>query len=304
METVLIGGGSGLIGMQLSEMLLEKGYKVTHLSRHEDLKAKFPKYKWDLEKEFIDLKALAKVDYIINLAGAGVADKRWSEKRKVQIINSRVESTLLIKKAVKQLDKKPKAIICASAIGYYGDRGSEMLSENSMPGTDGFLAKSTQAWESAINKLKSLPVRLAVIRIGIVLSTQGGALQPFLLQNKFRLGNYFGNGKQFYSWIHIEDMCRMFIYTIENDSVSGVFNGVGPNPVQLYDFVKNISKAKDRKALMLPVPEFLVRIGMGEMADIIFGSARVSSEKIEKTGFKFKFEKLVPALKHLISNKM
>ena len=304
METVLIGGGSGLIGMRLSEMLSAIGYRVIHLSRKENLKAKFPKYKWDLESKYIDPKAIEEADYIINLAGAGVADKRWTDKRKALIISSRVESTLLIKEAVEQLDKKPKAFICASAIGFYGDRGNELLTEESDAGEEGFLAESTKAWESAIKELKSLSIRLAVIRIGIVLSTQGGALQPFLLQNKFRLGNYFGDGKQYYSWIHIEDMCRMFVYAIENERVSGIYNGVGPNPTPLYDFVKDISTALDKKALMIPVPEFVVRLGMGEMADIIFSSAKVSSDKIEKAGFKFEFEELVPALQHLISNKI
>jgi uncharacterized protein len=303
MSTILIGGGSGLIGTRLSEMLQQKGHTVLHLSRHQDLNAKFPKYAWDLKKGTIDMEAVSKADYIFNLAGAGIADKRWTESRKKEIINSRTGSTLLIKKAVEQLNEKPKAIISASAIGYYGDRADELLTEDSLPGKTGFLSESTQAWESSLHKLATLSCRQVTIRIGVVLSTKGGALKPFILQNQFRLGTYFGNGKQYYSWIHIDDLCRIFIYAMENEQLSGTFNGVSPNPVSVYDFVKAVSQAMDQKAILMPAPSFAVRLLMGEMADVILSSTRVSSNKIESKGFTFNYPRLIPAIQQLLKER-
>lgn len=304
MSTILIGGGSGLIGTTLSEMLTEKGHKVIHLSRKQNLEAKFPKYAWDLKKGTINMDAINQADYIINLAGAGVADQRWTDARKKEIINSRVDSTLLIKKAVEKSLNKPKAIIAASAIGYYGDRGAEILKEDSSPGDTGFLPESTRIWENAISELTNLSTRIVKIRIGIVLSTQGGALKPFILQDKFRLGSYFGNGEQFYSWVHIEDLCRIFIYAIENENIKGTFNGVGPNPVSLYNLVKGIAEAQNKSVLMLPVPAFMIKLGMGEMAEIVLSSTRVSSEKIVKQGFKFNYPELTPAIQNLLESEI
>ncbi|MFT5384489.1 MAG: hypothetical protein ACI8X3_002839 [Saprospiraceae bacterium] len=303
MSTILIGGGSGLIGTRLSEMLTKKGHKVLHLSRRQDLDAKFPKYAWDLKKGTIDLTAVSMADYIINLAGAGIADKRWTEARKKEIIESRTGSTFLIKKAVEQLKQTPKAIISASAIGFYGDRADELLKEDSKPGASGFLSESTQIWESAIHKLETLPCRQVTIRIGVVLSTKGGALKPFLLQNQFRLGTYFGNGQQYYSSIHIDDLCRIFIYAIENEQLSGVFNGVSPDPVTVYDFVKAVSAALNKKAFMIPAPSFAVRLLMGEMADVVLSSTRVCSKKIETQGFQFKYPTTVAAIRQLLKEK-
>jgi uncharacterized protein (TIGR01777 family) len=304
MATVLIGGGSGMIGTRLSELLTNKGYKVLHLSRNRDINAPIPKYHWDLETGEIDMEAINQADFIINLAGAGIADKRWTKDRKSLIINSRVESTLLLKKALEQRDQAPKAIICASAIGFYGDRNNEQLTEESAPGRDGFLSESVQAWENASQQLKGLDSRLVIIRIGVVLSTKGGALEPFVLQNKFRIGTYFGDGQQWYSWIHIDDLCRIFIEAIENEDMKGTYNGVSPEPKKLYNFVKDIAEARHTKAFMIPAPTFAMRLAMGEMADVVLSSAKVSSAKIEKTGFQFKHPKLVEAVRHLIDEQV
>ena len=303
MSTILIGGGSGLIGTRLSEMLDQKGHKVLHLSRTQNLSSKFPKYTWDLNNGTVDTEAVAKADYIINLAGAGIADKRWTKSRKNEIIASRTKSILLLKKAIEQSRSVPKAIISASAIGFYGNQGDELLDEDSTAGTSGFLAESTQIWETAIQELETLACRQVSIRIGIVLSSKGGALKPFLLQNQFRLGNYFGDGKQYYSWIHIDDLCRMFIYAIENEELQGVFNGVAPNPVSLYNLVKSVSEAMDKKVIMIPVPSFAVRLLMGEMGDVILSSTHASSAKIEAKGFQFNYPKLVPAIQQLLKEK-
>jgi len=152
--------------------------------------------------------------------------------------------------------------------------------------------------------MQSLKTRLVTIRIGIVLSTQGGALKPFLLQDKFRLGTYFGNGKQYYSWIHIDDLCGIFQYAVEQDQLNGIYNGVSPNPVPMYDLVKAIADAQDKKVFMIPAPSFAIKLAMGEMAEVVLSSTRVSSDKIEAQGYQFSHPKLVPALQHLIKEQV
>lgn len=300
MQTVLIGGGSGLIGMRLSHLLKQKGFEVIHLSRKANLNAEFPRYEWDVASGKIDEDALRKADYVINLAGTGIAGWLWTKARKKQIIDSRVKSMLLFKTAFTKLGKTPKAFIAASASGFYGDRGAEWLDENSGPGR-GFLSESTQAWENSTKVLESLNTRVATIRIGIVLSLKGGALPKLALSQKFWIGTYFSNGKAYYPWIHIDDLCRIFIKAIEDETMSGIFNGVAPNPVTNYELTRAIAKARNKKVLMLPVPALLLRLALGEMADTVLTSARVTSQKIENSGFKFEFPELIPALKDLFA---
>ena len=302
MPTILIGGGSGLVGNRLSELLKAKNYEVIHLSRTEDLDRPFPRYKWDLKSSYIDPRAVEKADYVINLAGAGIADQRWSDERKKMIIQSRVRSTLLLNTAF-QDSKKLKAYISASAVGYYGDRGSELLHEES-PAGNGFLAESTTAWETAIAKVDAANCRKVALRIGIVLSTQGGALPKMLLPLKAGVASYFGRGDQYFSWIHIDDLCRMFIKAIEDEQMDGIYNAVAPNPVTNLQMMEDIVEAMDKMAVYIPAPEFVLRLGMGEMADVVLSSSNVSAEKITKAGFEFKFPDLIPAIKNLLEGKI
>jgi len=303
MPTVLIGGGSGLIGIHLSYLLKQKGYHVILLSRKGDLNATFPRYAWNLETGEIDEEAILKADYVINLTGAGIADKRWTASRKKIIIESRVKSMELFKNAFTKLNKKPKAFIAASATGFYGNRKDELLTENSAAG-DGFLAESTQAWEKSTESLKSMDIRFVTIRIGIVLSTKGGALPKLALSQNFGIGSYFSDGKAYYPWIHIDDLCNIFIKSIEEENMVGTFNGVAPNTVTNYELTKAAAKAKNKSVLMVPVPAFLLRLGMGEMADVVLTSAKVSSQKLIESGFKFKFAEVIPALKDLFKRKI
>lgn len=301
-KTVLIGGGTGLVGNHLSEMLTEKGYHVLHLSRKQDLSKKFPAYKWDLKAGTIDEEAIQKSDIIINLAGTGIADARWTEKRKKSIIDSRVKSTHLLKNAFEKAGKIPEAFLSAAAIGYYGDRGEELLTEESLPGNSGFLAKSCVEWEKALDEVKNTGWRTARIRIGIVLSTKGGALEKIILPVKFRIGGYFGDGQQWYSWIHIDDLCRMFVYILENESLSGTFNGTSPNPERNKPFTQKIGTAIGKPPIMAPGPKFIMRIALGEMADTILTSSRVLPERISKTDFKFNFPNLIEAVQDLVKH--
>ncbi len=305
MQTILITGGTGLIGQRLSCMLKESDYNVIHLSRKENLTTEFPAYRWDIPNGFIDKTALQKADHIIHLAGANIAGHRWTKKFKKIALDSRVNSLKLLAKELKKLEetegKELKSFISASAIGYYGNRGDEWLIEKSAPGDKGFLSETTVQWELAADHVVSLGIRVALLRIGIVLSTKDGALPQLMLSFKANTGTWFGNGKQYYSWIHLDDMARMFQYALENEHVRGAYNAVAPNPVTNKDFVKTIAKALNKKSLMFPTPAFAARLAMGEMADIVLHGSRVNSQKIQDAGFKFKHPDLEAALKDLVA---
>ena len=249
-KTILIAGGSGLIGQRLSHLLEQKGYSVIHLSRKENLNARFPTYKWDLNAGFIDPKAIQQADYAINLAGAGIADRHWTKKRKKVIIDSRVKSNQLLAETLEKAGKA-KAFITAAAIGYYGNSGSEWVDETSPSPNHGFLTESCQAWEQVLQKIANGPLRTVIIRIGIVLSTQGGAMEKMLLSFKVRVGSYFGDGSQYYSWIHIDDLCNMFIMAIEKEEMEGIYNGVAPNPVSNKALTQAMANALGKKSLAI-----------------------------------------------------
>ncbi|MEM9920455.1 MAG: TIGR01777 family oxidoreductase [Bacteroidota bacterium] len=303
MSTILISGGSGLIGSRMSQLLTEKGYTVIHLSRNPSKKAGYDSYRWDLDKDYIDNEAIQRADYVVSLAGAGIADKRWTPSRKKLIIDSRVRSNLLLKKSFEQLGKVPKAYVAASAIGYYGDRGETLVNETSGPGK-GFLPESCIAWENAIHAVNDNGWRSVILRVGIVLSTRGGALEKMIQPMAFRMGAYFGNGQQYYSWIHIDDLCRMFIWSIENEEAKGIYNAVSPYPVSNKQLAYDLGRAMDRKALILPTPAAALRIAMGEMADVVLTSTRVSAQKMLDAGFGFQYPAILPALKDVLDRKI
>ena len=298
MGNILIGGGSGLIGTRLSELLLKEGHEVFHLGRDPRPKAAYPTFRWDVGKGFLDPEAVQKADYAVNLAGAGIADRRWTKARKRMIIESRVGSTRLMLDAFHQAGKMPKAFVSGAAIGYYGDRGDELLGEDAAPGT-GFLSKSCVAWENAIDEVAQAGIRTVAMRTGIVLSPKGGALSKMAFPLNFFIAPYFGSGRQWYSWIHIDDICRCFIYALLNEGISGKYNAVAPNPATNKELMKELVRASGKPALPAPVPAFLLRLIFGEMADTILDSTRVSSQKLEDTGFEFRFPDLGLALEDL-----
>lgn len=299
MGHILIAGGTGLVGSRLSEMLREKGYEVALLSRKSSSDG-IRTFQWDPSRGFIDPASVGGARAVINLAGAGIADSWWTAARKKLIIESRTESTALLRKTLATTANQTEVYLSASAIGFYGHAGDKWLEETA-PAGKGFLAESTQAWENAFHSVESLNIRAAAFRIGIVLSPEGGALEKMLLPFKARIGAYFGDGRQWYSWIHIDDVCRMFIHALENPDVRGIYNAVAPNPVINKEFVETIGKALGGPNLLAPTPAFLLRTGMGEMADVILNSNRVSSAKIESTGFTFQYPELLPALQQLVS---
>ena len=305
MKNILIAGGTGLLGRHLSKLLRERGHKVFHLSRQPNPNAMFPAYKWDLEKRYADEKALEKADCIINLAGAGIADGRWTAARKKIIVGSRVASTQLLQSFIEKKKTPATACLSASAIGYYGNRGERWVSETDPPGDtrSAFLPAVVTAWEDAIDNVAHTGIRTVVFRIGIVLSTKGGALPKMLFPFRFFTGAWFGTGNMYYSWIHIDDLARMFIHAIENENLRGCYNAVAPNPATNKEIVLACKKALRRPALLFPVPVPVLRLAMGEMADMVLHSTRASSGKIEKTGFHFHFPELLPAINDLLERK-
>lgn len=302
MKTVLICGGTGLIGSYLSEMLFEGGYTIRHLSRKANMKAKFPAYAWNIQQNKIDLKAFEGVDVVIQLAGAGIADKRWTKQRKKEIIESRVEATRLLYRSIETLDKKPSICIHSSAVGYYGDRGSEELTESSSVGI-GFMAEVCKEWEEASTKFEALVPRNIIVRTGVVLSTKGGALEKILMTFPFRIASYFGTGQQYMPWIHIKDQCKMIKFFIENESSKGIYNGVAPDPVSNKILTKAFVSAYPKKVVLMPAPKIALRAILGDMAAVIFNSNRVLPEKILKHGFRFEFADIKSAAEDLIQNK-
>lgn len=299
MQTVLIAGGGGLIGLRLSAILKEKGYQVLHLSRQHRPNAAFPTYKWDVGQQWADPEAIKRTDYVVNLAGAGIADSPWTAARKKLIIDSRVDSARLLLSAFQEAGRRPKAYLSSAAIGYYGDRGEELLAEQDQPG-QGFLSECCIAWERAGAEVAASGIRTVVFRTGIVLSRQGGALPRIMLPIHFRLGTYFGNGRQWYSWIHIDDLCDMFVKAMEETQMEGVYNGVAPNPVRNKAFVEQAITATGHSAMLVPAPAFALRLALGEMASTILSSTKASSRKIEEAGFSFRYPRLPEALENLL----
>ena len=301
-KKILIAGGSGLIGRRLSQLLLSAGYEVCWLSRNASGIAPVQVFQWNISEGFIDPTAFENTSIVINLAGAGIADKPWTAERKELIINSRVQANQLLAKYIEQYPIE--LYIASAAIGYYGDRDSTLLTEDSPPGTSGFLVESCLAWENAIKPIMKQAQRTVVLRIGLVLSTKGGALPKLALPTTFFMGNYFGSGQQWYSWIHIDDLCNLFIWSIENPSVKGTYNAVGPSPLTNKGFTKEMMKAFKKGSITFPIPAFLLRMILGEMADTVLSSSKVSAQKVVDEGFTFQYPTLIPALSDLYQRKI
>lgn len=297
-KRILIGGGSGLIGRSLTALLEEHDYEISWLSRSPKQYEQNTFY-WDPSEGTIDPNALDDIDVIIQLAGAGIADKPWTDRRREILKSSRIDSHRTIIQAIKDRKDQPSLYLAPSAIGYYGDRGDKWLTETAEPG-EGFLPDLTQRWEATADEAAEIGLRLVKFRIGLVLSSDGGMLKELLPYYKWGIGTVFGSGKQFYSWIHIRDLCRMFLFAIREEEISGVYNAVAPNPVRNEHFARALRSALKRPGVLLPAPAFALRLFMGDMSKALLDSARVSPEKIKQAGFSFEYPELQQALKDLL----
>ena len=300
-KKVLITGGSGLLGNRLSEILTEKGYEVAHLSRTKNSKSPYTTYVWDINKEHIEAGALDNTSFIIHLAGAGVADKRWTDDRKKLLKSSRIDSAKLLLHHLKNSRVNIEAFISASAIGIYGfDTGTILQTEDRVHLGDDFLATLTKDWENAADQFKNYATRVVKLRIGLVLSKEGGLLAKLLPPARLGLSTAFGDGEQFMSWIHIDDLAKMFVMAMEQESMKGVYNAVAPNPVTNTDFLKMLARTIGRPFILPNTPKFVMKLAFGELSSVITGGNKVSSEKIEKAGFTFQFDTIDEALNNLL----
>jgi len=295
-QKILITGGTGLVGSVLIPMLKAKGHQIVVLSRTKKKHPDYEVFEWDYKRDYLEEGALDGVDTIMHLAGAGVADAKWTPERKDEIYNSRIKTSLLLYNELQKGEHQVKTFVAASAIGLYGDDTGNQLMRETMPVGHNFLAHVTDAWETATNKISSLGIRLVQLRIGIVLSQHGGALVELL---KPPVAAPLGKGKQYMSWIHIADLAQMFIESAENENYVGAYNAVGPKPETNRDFTKKAAKAFGKFFLPIPVPSLILKLMLGEMAAIVLGGSRISSQKIEEAGFKFRFPKLEKALENL-----
>lgn len=291
-------GGSGLIGKALTEALLAQGYHVSHLSRRQGTDPRIKTYAWDVEQSKIDEHCIDNIDIVIHLAGAGIADKRWTGKQKKIIIDSRAHSIQLIYGLIKNRPNNVNTIISAAAIGYYGDRGNELLTEDSAPGI-GFMPECCMAWENAVDEGKTLGLRIVKFRTGVVLDPNGGALQQIARPVKLYVGSVYGSGLQWVPWIHHQDVTNMYLHAVKNIQLQGTFNMVAPTPVTNKQLIQTIARQL-HKPLWLPnIPAFVFKLLMGEMSVIVLGSTKVSAQKIRDNGFTFQHAELAEALKDI-----
>ncbi|MBD1393070.1 TIGR01777 family oxidoreductase [Mucilaginibacter glaciei] len=297
-KNILITGGTGLIGKQLTLALLAKGYRVCHLSRTEGKDPQVKTFLWDVDKGQIDEACLDGVDTIVHLAGAGIADKRWTDERKKLLVDSRTKTIGLIYSLMKKKPNQVKSVVSASATGYYSDRGDELLTEDSMPQHD-FLGTCCIEWEKAVDEGQAFGLRILKYRTGVVLTKDGGALPQLALPAKFGVGSPIGTGKQWIPWIHHRDVVDMYLDGIESETMASVYNMVAPHPVTNTHMSHAVAKQLNRPFWAPNVPEFVIKLLLGEMGAVVLGSTRVSSQKIQDAGYSFAYSDIASALKEI-----
>jgi uncharacterized protein (TIGR01777 family) len=300
-QNFLITGGSGMIGSEIINQLQQKGHKVKNLSTR---KLSDPNtFQWNPSKHEYDIQAFENVDYIIHLAGSSIS-KRWTKKNKKNILNSRIQSTVTLFKAIESLpkDKRPRHLISASAIGIYPSHPSKIYTETDEADND-FLADVVLKWEKEIFKISSLDIRVCCLRIGLVLGKNGGILSTLLPFFKFGLGSPLGTGKQWMPWIHVSDLSRQFLYLSENDMHQGIFLGVGKESISNNDFGKILAKSLRRPYFIPPIPSFFLYMILGSKAKLALMSTRCSSDFWKNQNFRYEYPNLEDALNDLIAIK-
>ena len=310
MPTVMITGGTGMVGQNLTTALISKGYHVIILSRRQAKKELSKNIKtavWNVPTQEIDVKSLSEADYIVHLAGAGVMDKKWTKHYKNKIITSRTKTSELLVKSLRGNNNKVKAVVSASGIGWYGADAvpgqSKPFIESDKPDKK-FIGETCRLWEQSIEPVEQLGKRLVKLRFGIVLSKKGGALEEFIKPLRFGIAGILGSGKQVISWIHIDDLCRLIIYAIENENLQGSYNAVAPLPVTNKEFMLKLADSY-RHHFYIPVhvPRLFLKLYLGERSSEILKSTTVSDEKIKEEGFTFLYPTIGPALKQLVEKK-
>lgn len=299
MDTVLITGGSGLIGSRLSDLLTEKGYLVKHLTRTINSNSKHKSYKWDLSQNYIDPLALVKIDHVIHLAGASVTEGRWNANKKQSILSSRIDSARLLYNSLK--NQRLKTYISASGISYYGATTTNLINkENVNPGSD-FLARVTVKWEKSTEIFNAISKRVICLRTPVVLSPKGGAINKMSKAIKLGIGSALGTGQQYMPWIHIDDLCNVYINALENKNMSGIYNASATEHCTNSQLTTAIANQLGKRLWAPKVPSFILKLILGEMSEIILNGSRISNAKLINTGFKFQFPNLDKAVENCIN---
>ena len=301
-KTILLTGGTGFIGNYLTKVLIANGFSVSVLSRNNRKNTDTATYyKWDLVKNYIDENAILKADYIIHLAGEGIVEKRWTEKRKKDILESRIQPIELIHSVLQKHNKSLEAFVSASAVGIYGAiTDDEICTEDTRPEND-FLGTTCQQWEAAADQIESLGIRTVKIRTGIVLGRNEGFLKKMNPTFKMGFGTIIGSGEQYLPWIHIEDLSQIYLKAITDSEMSGPYNAAVTDNTTNKSLSKTLAQLYGYKIWLPKIPPFILKIAMGEMSLAILEGRRVSSEKIRKTGFKFEYTDLKTALSNCLS---
>lgn len=304
METVIISGGTGLIGTALTKFLLSRGFQVIILTRNpKEHRSETPGIfyvSWNIEEQLVNEDAFRKAKYIIHLAGAGVADKPWTEKRKKEIADSRTKSSALLVKALAGIPNEIVSVVSASAIGYYSTDLHHPAEETDRPATD-FLGETCVAWENSIKPVEELGKRLVVLRTGIVLSNDGGAFPEFAKPVRYGIAGIIGSGKQIISWIHIEDLCRLYLEAMTNQEWSGAYNAVSPYPVNNRTFTLELAKKmKGSFYVPIPVPDFILNLMLGQRKEEVLKSSNISANKLKQQGFQFIYPTIEAAFRDLV----
>lgn len=309
MDTVLITGGTGLIGHALTQLLTDHGYKVIILSRQQhpapSVNSQVTYARWDIHRQTLDATALQEADYIVHLAGANVGTRRWTDARKQEILESRTHSSQLLFNALQQYPNKVKKFIGASAIGYYGpDEGRDRPFTEGDEAATGFLGTTCTAWENSVLQIGNLDKKVVILRTGFAMSRKGGALQQFHKPLKFGFATVLGSGEQWVSWIHIHDLVRLYFNAIVNPTLEGIFNAVAPHPAPNRELIEAMANsAKGGSFISVHVPAFALKLAFGEMSTEVLKSCRVSSQKIQDKGFVFSYPTIQAAMEQLYLKK-
>jgi uncharacterized protein (TIGR01777 family) len=304
METILITGGTGLIGKELSELLVSHGYKVVILTRspRRQVRENISYASWDIKKGTIDASAIANADHIIHMAGSGVAEKRWTDSRKKEIISSRTDSSRLLIKVLHEIPNRVKTVVSASAIGWYGPdpkNGNSTFVETD-PSFKDFLGETCRLWEQSIRPLTMMGKRLIILRTSIVLSNKGGAFPELTKTLKWGIASILGSGKQIVSWIHVDDICRMYLFAIQDENMQGVYNAAAPEHITNKELVMKAARARKRPYIPVYVPVFGLKMVLGEMSIEVLKSTTVNDKKVRDAGFKFIYPGIDAALNELL----
>lgn len=301
-KNVLLTGGSGFIGSYLTKVLIDNGFSVSVLSRSDRKNTDLITfYKWDLEHNYIDEEAVLKADYIVHLAGEGIVEKSWTTKRKKALLESRIQPIDLIYAVLKKNNKLLDAFISASAVGIYGAVTNEEICTEESPAENDFLGITCQKWEAASDKITSLGIRTVKIRTGIVLGKKDGFLKKLSPGFKAGFGTILGTGKQYLPWIHVEDLCNIYLKAIQDEQINGVYNATVLDNTSNETLSKTLANLYGYTIWLPKIPAFVLRLFLGEMSQVVLNGQRVSSEKIKQRGFKFRFKNLEAALSDCLS---